>query len=105
MPCVNWPCVDGGITKRRSKLKKLTAVQQNEQESDENRMRQLHRDFRQRYAPDDPMVRDHFEADLAILMREVAMDTSRQFQDAMAAQLAFRPMVPQFIYRDTKEGD
>lgn len=65
-----------------------------ERQQQENRMRWLHKAFREKYAPNGARERDLFEADLAMLLREVAIDTLKPFQDAAAVQISMRPMPP-----------
>lgn len=76
------------------------AMERAEQERRESRVHRMHKRFRERWAPEND--RHEFEADLAMLMQEVAIYALKPFQDAAAHQLASRPMPPVFI--KDKEG-
>lgn len=68
----------------------------------ESRLHRMHVAFRVRWSPEDRRSASEFEADLAILLREIQMDTLKPFQDAAASALAMRPVSPVFITQ--KEG-
>ncbi|MEL6378017.1 MAG: hypothetical protein AAFQ04_12655 [Pseudomonadota bacterium] len=57
-----------------------------QQRRDEHKTRLLgiSRTFAEKYAPNDPRVRDVFYADLAKLLREVKMDALKPFHEAAA---------------------
>ena len=70
----------------------------------ETRLHWIHRTFAEKYAPVDPRDRDVFGADLAMLLRELQMDTLKPFHEAAAHQLAIRPIAPVFInLKETSE--
>lgn len=69
-------------------------AREHQDKAQSERMHWLHKTFRERYAPSDPINRDAFEADLAMLLREVALDALKPFQDAAAMHIALRPMPP-----------
>lgn len=61
------------------------------------RMQLLHKEFREKYAPNDPHERDRFEVDLAMLLREISIDVLKPFQDAAADRIAKTPIPPIFL--------
>lgn len=77
------------------------AIERGEQERLESNMHRMHQRFRERWAPEH--TRHEFEADLALLMQEVAAYALKPFQDAAAYQIANRPRPPVFNKDKTKE--
>ena len=76
--------------------KSATQIAQETYERDrtESRLHWMHKTFYEKYAPDDPRDRDIFQADLAMLLREMQLDALEPFHQAAALQISMRPMTP-----------
>ena len=87
--------------------KSATQIAQETYERDrkESRLHWMHKTFSEKYAPDDPRESHVFQADLAMLLREMQMDALAPFHQAAAHQIAIRPIPPVFIksVHDTNE--
>ncbi len=78
-----------------------TEFEKYQREMEVNRLYKMHESFRARWAPEDPRDRDQFEAELAMLVRECAIDALKPFQAAAATQLAMLPQTP-FVVKSGK---
>ncbi|MEL6361708.1 MAG: hypothetical protein AAFR21_11540 [Pseudomonadota bacterium] len=72
-------------------------MRENERRHQE-RVRRVHQEFLEVFAPDDARARAEFEARLADLLREAAIEALEPFQKAAAAQIASRTMPP-FVFK------
>jgi hypothetical protein len=75
-------------------------MQQEKERIHQERVRRIHREFLDAFAPADPRSRADFEAHLAALLRDAAIEALRPFQDAAAAQIALRPVPPVVLKSD-----
>lgn len=75
-------------------------MQQEKERHHKDRVRRIHREFLDVFAPTEPNARSDFEAHLAALLREAAIEALKPFQDAAAAQFASRPIPPVVLKTD-----
>ena len=84
-----------------------TATQTMDETIAENRLHAIHRRFHDKWAPREGHYQSEFQADLAMLMREVHRDAIEPFTAAAAQVMAMRPLTPVYIKtaRDKTEAD
>lgn len=69
----------------------------------QDRVRRVHREFLDTFAPSDAEARSEFGAQLSALLREAVIEALKPFQNAAAAQLARSSVPPVVLRADNKK--
>lgn len=84
-------------------MSEKTATQVREDQQKETRLHSIHRRFHDKWAPREGHMQSDFQADLAMLMREVHRDAIEPFVEAASIHLSTRPMTSMFINPETSD--